>query len=146
VAKSIDAVVVDASTLLALILPESKDRRLYALALARAAENGRVRLLIPQVCQLEMAAVLSRKVRAGVIAEVAAREFFAEVDSLALETIVETYHAQELFDLALQLGTQVGDAIYLRMARDMGASVASLDGGMTQGAAASGVAMFTPKA
>lgn len=135
-----ETVVVDASALLPLILPDVPGRKRFAVDLVTDAEAGRIRLLVPQVCHLELAAAVTKKVRAGVIAVPAAAEFFELVDSLSLDTVVESMSARELFEAAMRLGCQVADSIYVEMARDLGATLATLDGGMLQACRAAGVA------
>lgn len=45
-----ETVVVDASALLPLILPDVPGRKRFAVDLVTDAEAGRIRLLVPQVC------------------------------------------------------------------------------------------------
>lgn len=141
-ATSARSIVVDCSALLPLILPDLPHAKQYAVALTRVAETGHVRLIIPQLCHLEMAAVIAKRVRGGSIAEVAAREFFEDVQNLALDTMIESYSVDELFDQAMAFGCQVADSIYVALAKDLGAELATLDTGMMQAAKQERLTLF----
>jgi predicted nucleic acid-binding protein len=54
--------------------------------------------------------------------------------AVSLDTVVESFTGGELFALASKFGCQSNDAIYLQLAQELGASVATLDDGMLQGA------------
>lgn len=139
-----DRVVVDASALLPLVLPDTADRTDHAVILIERASAGRLELVIPQVCHLELASVLARKVRSKAVARSQVEEFFAQLDELGVQVFMETLRYDELFEQAMFLGCQVADSIYVRLAHDLDLSLATLDSGMRQAARASKVAVYAP--
>lgn len=143
-ASATESIVVDASVLLALLLPETPDRIAYATALVTRAHRGEVAMVLPQLAHIEIAAVVARKVRGNVITSDQAEAFFGDLADLAIESIIGAYSAEELYQHAMNLGCQVADAIYLRAAADNGFGLATLDGGMRQGAKALKLELFEP--
>lgn len=134
-----DRVVVDASALLPLVLSDTAERTDYAVAIIESASGGALELVIPQVCHLELAAVIAKKVRGGVITHATAQEFFAQLDDLGFELFVESFRYAELYEHAMKLGCQVADSIYLTLAQNLDLSIATLDGGMRQAAKQAGI-------
>ena len=137
-----DRIVVDASALLPLVLSDTADRTDYAAAIVERVASGTLDLVIPQICHLELAAVIARKVRSGTLTHTAAAEFFEQLDALGFELFLESFRYSELYALAMALHCQVADAIYLSLARELDLSIATLDGGMRQAARQAGISVF----
>lgn len=129
-----ERVVVDASALLPLVLADTAERTDYAAAIVERVADGALVLVIPQVCHIELAAVIARKVRSGALTHATAAEFFEQLDALGFELFVESFRYSELYAQAMALGCQVADAVYLSLARELGLPIATLDGGMRQAA------------
>lgn len=130
------AVVADSGVFLALILPDTPARQGYARQLVDDADKGRVKLYIPQLCHHELASVVTRKVRSRALDSARAEAFLELVEGLTLDTVVESFSASEIFAQAMRVGCGAADVVYLALAADVGGSVATLDGGMRQGAVA----------
>ena len=60
-----DLVVIDASVLLAIALPDPQANKDYAMALLFAIDTGDIAPVLTQLCHHEVAAKLVRKVRAN---------------------------------------------------------------------------------
>ena len=133
-----DRVVVDASALLPLVLADTAERTDYAAIVERVA-GGALDLVIPQICHLELAAVIARKVRGGPLTHAAAAGYFEQLDGLGFELFVESFLYSELYARAMALRCQVADAIYLSLARELDLSIATLDGGIRQAARQAGI-------
>jgi predicted nucleic acid-binding protein len=142
VANLADRIVVDASALLPLVLSDTPERTDYAAAIIDRAAGGALALVIPQICHLELAAVVARKVRGRALSDALAQEFFEQLDGLGFELFVESFRYSELYDNAMALGCQVADAVYLTLAKDPDLSIATLDGGMRQAAKQAGIPVF----
>ena len=134
--------VVDASALLPLVLSDTAERTDYAAAIVERAASDALELVIPQMCHFELAAVLSRKVRSRVVSNATAQEFFEQLDALGFELFVESFRYSELYDRAMAMNCQAGDAIYLTLAQDLDLPIATLDGGMRQAARQAGIAVY----
>lgn len=128
--------VVDSSVFIALVVKETAERRRYAEGVVRLANSGRVRMVIPQLCRLEVAAVVTRRMRRGEIKADQVRDFLERFDMMALDLVVESFDALALHERAVALGCQVADAVYVDLALGMGAALATLDDGMAQACAA----------
>jgi len=137
-----DRVVVDASALLPLVLSDTSARTDYAAAIIERTARGELELVIPQICHLELAGVIARKVRSRALTDATAQEFFEQLDGLGFELFVESFRYSELYANAMELGSQVADAIYLSLARELDLAIATLDGGMRQAAKQAGIAVF----
>lgn len=134
--------VVDASALLPLALSDTPARTDYAAALIERTARAELELVIPQICHVELAGVITRKVRSRALTNATAQEFFEQLDGLGFELFVESVRYGELYAHAMELGSQVADAIYLSLARELALPIATLDGGMRQAAKQAGIAVL----
>jgi predicted nucleic acid-binding protein len=122
-----ESVVIDASVLLAIALPDPQANKDYALALLYAIDKGDVRPVMTQLCQHEVAAKIVRKVRALTITQAKAREFFELIGEIGAQHVVDIRDAETLFSDAMAMGCGSYDAAYVRAALDNGAQLATLD-------------------
>lgn len=122
-----DPVVIDASVLLAIALPDPQAHKDYATALLYAIDRGDVAPIMTQLCHQEIAAKLVRKVRAQVIKAAKAREFFDLLTDVTFQHVVDIRDAEALFSDAMALGCGSYDGTYVRAALDNGAQLATLD-------------------
>ena len=134
-----ELVVIDASVLLAIPLPDPKPNKDYALALLYAIDRGDVAPVLTQLCCHEVAAKLVRKVRGQVIAPATAREFFESLSFIAFQHVLDVRDFDALFNDAMALGCGSYDASYLRAALDNHAQLATLDKKLMPHLAANGV-------
>ena len=137
-----ERVVVDASALLPLVLPDTPDRVNYAVAVVERVAGGALDLVIPQICHLELSAVIARKMRGGALQASVAKDFFEQLDGLGFEQFVETFRYGEFYARAMALNCQVADAVYVTLAAQLGLALATLDGGMRQAARQAGVQVY----
>lgn len=70
-----ELVVIDASVLLAIALPDPQANKDYAMALLFAIDKGDIAPVLTQLCHHEVAAKLVRKVRGQSVSATKAREF-----------------------------------------------------------------------
>ena len=122
-----DLVVVDASVLLAIALPDPQANKDYASALLFATDKGDVTPVLTQLYCQEVAAKLVRKVRGLVITAAKARAFFDLLTDVSFHHVVDIRDFDSLFADAMALGCGSYDAAYLRAALDNGAQLATLD-------------------
>ena len=122
-----DLVVIDASVLLAIALPDPQANKDYASALLFAIDKGDVTPVLTQLCCHEVAAKLVRKVRGLTITAVKARAFFDLLTDVSFQHVVDVRDFESLFADAMALGCGSYDAAYLRAALDSGARLATLD-------------------
>lgn len=120
-------VVVDASVLLAVVLPDPPAHKEYARQFLFALEKGDIDLVMIQLCQHEMAAKLITKVRGGFIKRSLADEFLEDLSHLRWTLDVDIRPVGELFQDAERLHCRGYDAAYLRAALSHGAALATLD-------------------
>lgn len=122
-----ELVVIDASVLLAIALPDPQANKDYAMALLFAIDKGDVAPVLTQLCHQEVAAKLVRKVRNQTITAVKARVFFDLLTDISFQHVVDIRDAESLFSDAMALGCGSYDAAYVRAALDNGAQLATLD-------------------
>ena len=122
-----DLVVIDASVLLAIALPDPQANKDYASALLFAIDKGDVTPVLTQLCCHEVAAKLVRKVRGLVITSVKAGAFFDLLSDVSFRHVVDVRYFESLFSDAMALGCGSYDAAYLRAALDNSAQLATLD-------------------
>ena len=139
-----ELVVIDASVLLAIPLPDPQANKNYALALLFAVDKGDVTPILTQLCCHEVAAKLVRKVRGELIGAATAQSFFDLLSDVSFQHVVDIRDAALLFDDALSMGCGSYDAAYLRAAIDNHASLATLDRKLIPHLAAQGVAHWQP--
>ena len=107
-----DLVVIDASVLLAIALPDPQANKDYASALLFAIDKGDVTPVLTQLCCQEVAAKLVRKVRGLVITAVKARAFFDLLSDVSFMHVVDVRDFESLFSDAMTLGCGSYDAAY----------------------------------
>ena len=122
-----ELVVIDASVLLAIPLPDPQANKDYAMALLFAIDKGDVTPILTQLCCHEVAAKLVRKVRGQIISATKAREFFDLLTDVSFQHVVDIRDFESLFADALSPGCGSYDAAYLRVALDNDAHLATLD-------------------
>ena len=122
-----DLVVIDASVLLAIVLPDPEANKDYARALLFAIDKGDVTPVLTQLCCHEVAAKLVRKVRGMTVTAAKARAFFDLLTDVNFQHVVDVRDFDSLFADAMALGCGSYDAAYLRAALDSGAQIATLD-------------------
>jgi predicted nucleic acid-binding protein len=139
-----ELVVIDASVLLAIALPDPQANKDYAMALLFAIDKGDVTPVMTQLCHHEVAAKLVRKVRGFTITAAKAREFFDLMIDVSFHHVVDLRDAENLFSDAMSLGCGSYDAAYVRAALDNGAQLATLDKKLMPHLLASGVQRWIP--
>lgn len=122
-----ELVVVDASVLLAIALPDPQASKDYASALLYAIDRGDVVPVMTHLCHHEIAAKLVRKVRGKIITAAKARAFFELLTDICFQHVVDIRDAESLYSDAMMLGCGSYDAAYVRAALDNGAQLATLD-------------------
>ena len=139
-----DLVVLDASVLLAIPLPDPKANKDYATALLFAIDKGDVTPVLTQLCCHEVAAKLVRKVRGQAITAATARDFFDLLTDISFQHVVDIRDFEVLFSDAVQLGCGSYDAAYLRVALDNGAQLATLDKKLMPHMVSNGIQRWEP--
>lgn len=122
-----ELVVIDASVLLAIALPDPQANKDYATALLFAIDKGDIAPIMTQLCHHEVAAKLVRKVRGNSITAAKARAFFELVAEINFQHVVDIRDTQALFVDAMDLGCGSYDSVYLRAAISNSAQLATLD-------------------
>lgn len=136
------AIVVDASVALAWVLEDTEARHLYSAAVAEAGFTGRELLIAPTILPAECSYTLLKRGRRARWPGVKTAEY-AEVIGLfdiELRPIEPSIAAQVRF--ALRHNAQGYDALYLALAMETGAKLATLDNAMRSVARAAGVLLF----
>lgn len=139
-----ELVVIDASVLLAIALPDPQANKDYVMALLFAIDKGDVTPVMTQLCHHEVAAKLVRKVRGLTITAAKAREFFDLMTDISFQHVVDLRDAENLFSDAMNLGCGSYDAAYVRAALDNGAQLATLDKKLMPHLVTSGVHRWIP--
>ena len=139
-----ELVVIDASVLLAIALPDPQANKDYAMALLFAIDTGDIAPVLTQLCHHEVAAKLVRKVRGQLVAATKAREFFELMGDISFQHVVDIRDAEALFADGMALGCGSYDGVYVRAALDNGAQLATLDKKLMPHLVANGVQRWTP--
>lgn len=139
-----ELVVIDASVLLAIALPDPQANKDYAMALLFAIDKGDVAAVMTQLCHHEVAAKLVRKVRGQSITAAKAREFFDLIAEISFLHTVDIRDSETLFKDAMNLGCGSYDGVYVRAAIDNGAQVATLDKKLFSHFVANGIRRWIP--
>ena len=139
-----DPVVIDASVLLAIPLPDPQANKEYATALLFAIDKGDVAPVLTQLCCHEVAAKLVRRVRNQAISAATAREFFDLLMDISFQHVVDIRDFENLFSDAMALGCGSYHGTYLRAALDNGAQLATLDKKLMPHLVANGVKRWEP--
>jgi predicted nucleic acid-binding protein len=122
-----EPICVDASLLVALVVPEPATEALNVLWEMWATEGRR--LVAPRVLRFEVAGVLERKMRAGELEKSLARMALAAAEALAatIEQPEITGGLETAWDLAGAYRLRVLDACYVAIARQENAVLWTLD-------------------
>lgn len=139
-----ELVVIDASVLLAIALPDPQANKDYAMALLFAIDKGDIAPVLTQLCHHEVAAKLVRKVRGQSVSATKAREFFQLMGDINFQHVVDIRDAETLFSDGMALGCGSYDGVYVRAALDNGAQLATLDKKLIPHLVANGVQRWTP--
>jgi predicted nucleic acid-binding protein len=139
-----ELVVVDASVLLAIALPDPQANKDYAMALLFAIDKGDVAPVLTHLCHHEVAAKLVRKVRGQVITAAKCRAFFDLLADISFQHVVDIRDAQTLYSDAMKLGCGSYDGAYVRAALDNAAQLATLDKKLMPHLVANGVQRWIP--
>lgn len=139
-----EPVVIDASVLLAIALPDPQANKDYAMALLFAIDKGDVIPVMTQLCHHEVAAKLVRKVRGQTITAAKAREFFDLLTDISFQHVVDIRDAEALFSDSMNLGCGSYDGAYVRSALDNGAQLATLDKKLMPHLVSNGVQRWEP--
>jgi predicted nucleic acid-binding protein len=139
-----EPVVIDASVLLAIALPDPQANKDYAMALLYAIDKGDVTPVMTQLCQHEVAAKIVRKVRGQTITQAKAKEFFELIGEIGAQHVIDMRDAETLFVDAMAMGCGSYDAAYVRAALDNGAQLATLDKKLMPHVIQSGVRRWEP--
>lgn len=121
-----ELVVIDASVLLAIPLPDPKPNKEYALALLYAIDKGDVAPVLTQLLPMRWPPSWCARCAARSRAATA-REFFESLSFIAFQHVVDVRDFDTLFNDAMALGCGSYDASYLRAALDNNAQLATLD-------------------
>ncbi len=126
--------VVDASVVVAWLFDDEEDPRADKV-LAQLADNG---ALVPQLWHLETRNALLTAERRGRLSHDEVRERLDALKDLPIATD-EELDLQSAFDLARTHGLSLYDALYLELAKRVGAELATLDDSLGRAALAEGV-------
>ena len=113
--------VLDASVAAKLFFIEDQSDLAYACV--RRAE----RLIAPQLLQLELASIMARRARAGVMSQDRGREMLVSLSKLLDEAVDLKNLARPAFELAASHAFSVYDSVYLALARDRGLPLLTAD-------------------
>lgn len=132
--------VLDASVSAAWFLPHGRQ----ALALqARSALATGSTAVVPALWSIEMANVLSRSVRRGVIAERDGDQAIAQLEALLISSAIEIHASlptvSQVYSAAKRFNLKAYDAVYLTLAVEEDLPIASLDEDLRKAANKAGV-------
>lgn len=137
-----ERLVLDASFALEAILPTSAAWQAEVFDLFDRIASQDVEARVPLLFFAEVAAVVTRKVRARQLDDAEAAEFLLQVDALGLHVEMSLDGASQLYERARQWQAGAYDAIYLAAAKEMGIPIATRDKGMCLAARQAGVAIY----
>lgn len=141
-AMAAERVVIDSGYLIESLLPTKREYKHQADRLMEAMRDGQVQGLVPYLFFHELAAVCARKQRARHVQADDVEAFMESVESCGFELDLTIMGPLDLYRQAIRIGCQAADAVYVELARVGNASLATIDGGMRQAAAALGVDLF----
>lgn len=140
----VDLVVVDNSVLMPLVFSDEDDAGSRRLMLAGATS---VKLLCPALCIIEFGngVVNGLKRNPKRITEAAASAAFAELMNLPLHfrDFIGASSLTKVGNRAIRLGLSFYDAVYLELALNEDAKLATLDGKLAHAAATAGVPLWS---
>jgi predicted nucleic acid-binding protein len=132
-------IVVDASVALAWVLPDTESNRRYGGAVADAGLDGTDELVAPRLLTTECSYRLLKYGRRHRWREAKIAEAAEVVDLLNLRFFDVTDPLATIVRFAVRHHVQGYDAVYLGLAMQLGAKLATLDGGLRTAARAARV-------
>lgn len=134
----------DASVTLAWFLAEPKaEARAYAAGVLDGLSQESHNAVVPTLWHVEVAAVLTRRMRSGALLAVEFDRALRACQALPLETHRETPMVATLAQIAQRHRMQAADAVYFDLAKALDLPLATLDGGLRTVCRAHGVKLFT---
>lgn len=135
-------IVVDASVALSWVLPDTDEHHRYGTAVAPAGSADGRQLIAPAAFHVQCSYVLLKRGRAGCQGEARIAECAEVIDAFSVQphAVQQAIAAQVRF--AVRHHVQGYDALYLALAMQTGAALATFDGGLKTAARAAGVKLF----
>ncbi len=137
-------IVVDASVLLALVLPEEERHRDYAMGIMALASKKRIQLVAPRIITAEVTYQLLKQSRRRRWQEVKTAEYAELIDQLGLRYVNVSSTVASLVRYAIRNNLQGYDAQYLAVAEHLKAELATLDKGQISAAHRIGLEIAQP--
>jgi predicted nucleic acid-binding protein len=135
--------VLDASVALLWFVPQTNPKGIaYAQATLMALKEGQA--VVPSLCALEIANVMTKLEAKGIVEEVESQRFVALFAGLNIETDLTTgvQALGDILQLARRFKLSAYDATYLELSMRKGLPLATLDTDLTKAAITAGVAIF----
>lgn len=135
-------IVVDASVALSWVLPDTDEHHRFSAAVAQAGLRDGRQFIAPSIFHVECSYVLLRRGRAGRWGEARIAECAEVIDAFSVQpyAVQQSIAAQVRF--AVRHHVQGYDALYLALALQAGADLATVDGGLRTAARSAGVKVF----
>lgn len=124
------AIVLDASAILQLVIPDSEAARQRAERLILDITAGRIVAHVPVLFLHEVASACARAVRGRRLDRPSAEAFFALLGDAPLGVQVEIMASAEWFERSMKWACQVADSAYLALALGMKVPIATTDKGL----------------
>lgn len=137
-----ERLVLDASYVIEAILPTSKGWQIEAFDMMDRIAERDVDARVPWIFFAEVAALVTRKVRARRLAADDGREFLERVDALAMHVDLTLEQSAALHGAAMHWNCGAYDAVYVDVASRMAVPLATRDRGMAAAARMAGVQVF----
>lgn len=134
-------IVVDASIALAWVLPDTDANQRHAARIAQAAISGIEELAAPRLLVTECTYRLLKYGRAHRWGEAKIADCAEFIDAFGMRYFDNTSALAGLVRFAVRHHVQGYDAVYLGLAMQLDASLATLDGGLRSAARGAGVAL-----
>ena len=125
-----ERVVLDASVAIEWFLPGGGPGRKYAEEILELISAGTLFPAVPDLWHYELGSVLVAAKRDKRISASRLRACQATLRNLEFETLAIELDAAEIVDLGLRYHLQGYDVVYFELARRLGISIATLDGGI----------------
>lgn len=123
-----ERVVIDSGFLLESILPTKREWKHQADRLLEGMVGGEIQGVVPWLFFFELASVCARKTRARSLDANTAELFFETIEQCGFHLELAISTPSELFAQAMRLGCQVGDSVYIEVARQADLPLATVDG------------------
>lgn len=132
-------IVVDASVALAWVLPDIQSNQRYSTAIAKAGLDRTEELLAPRLLTTECSYRLLKYGRRNRWGEAKIAESAQVIDLFNIRCFDNADAVASLVRFAVRHHVQGYDAVYLGLAMQLGAKLATLDGGLKTATRAAGV-------